>query len=79
MAPRATVTCPDCEFTAVFERLPAARSAVETHREETGHEADWELGRLSPGVERAGDEAGVCGRPECTTADSPLLGPFDDE
>ncbi|MFC5368734.1 DUF7542 family protein [Salinirubrum litoreum] len=71
MASRATVTCPDCALHETFDRLAAARSLIETHREETDHEAIWELGRLSSGVERAGDEAGVCGRPECAT-DSPL-------
>jgi len=69
---RATVTCPDCERTETFDRLGAARSFIESHRSETGHEATWELHRLSPGVERAGDEAGVCGRPGCTTEGSPL-------
>ncbi|MGQ4557627.1 DUF7542 family protein [Halobellus sp. GM3] len=69
---RATVKCFECELTRAFDRLATARSFIETHRAETGHEATWELHRLAPGVERAGDEAGVCGRPECTTSDSPL-------
>lgn len=71
MATRATVTCPDCSLHETFDRLAAARSLLDSHRAETGHDPDWELGRLSPGVERAGEEAGVCGRPECAT-DSPL-------
>jgi hypothetical protein len=71
MATRATVTCPDCALHESFERLAAARSLIDSHREETDHEAVWELKRLSPGVERAGDEAGVCGRPSCAS-DSPL-------
>jgi hypothetical protein len=71
MATSATVTCPSCALHETFDRLAAARSLIEDHREETGHEAVWEVGRLSPGVERAGDEAGVCGRPACGT-DSPL-------
>jgi hypothetical protein len=71
MATRATVTCPDCDLHETFERLADARSLLDSHRDETGHEAVWELGRLSPGVERAGDEAGVCGRPECAS-ESPL-------
>jgi hypothetical protein len=71
-ATRATVTCPVCERTETFDHLGTARSFIETHRRETGHEAAWELHRLDAGVERAGDEAGVCGRPERTTGDSPL-------
>jgi len=69
---RATVTCPDCDRRETFDKLATARSFIETHRDETGHEATWELHRLDAGVERAGREAGVCGRPECTTEDSPL-------
>lgn len=69
---RATVTCPDCDLAETFDRLGAARSRIEAHRTETGHEAAWELHRLDPGVERAGDDAGVCGRPACTNEASPL-------
>lgn len=69
---RATVTCSACDRTETFEKLGAARAFIERHREETGHEATWELHRLSPGVERAGADAGVCGSPECTNDDSPL-------
>ena len=69
---RATVTCSECDLSETFDRLAAARSSIDAHRDETGHEATWEIHGLAPGVERAGDEAGVCGRPECTTADSPL-------
>jgi hypothetical protein len=71
-ATRATVTCPDCDRREAFDELGAARSFIERHRDETGHEATWELHRLDAGVERAGREAGVCGRPECTATDSPL-------
>jgi hypothetical protein len=67
-----TVSCPACDRTETFEKLGTAREFIETHRTETGHEATWGLPSLSAGVERAGDEAGVCGRPECTTTDSPL-------
>jgi len=70
---RATVTCPDCDLHETFEKLAAARERIEAHRVETGHDPTWELGALDPGVERAGDEAGVCGRRECTTPDSPLF------
>ena len=59
---RTTVTCPTCGFEESFGKLAAARSRIEEHREETGHDPLWELSRLAPGVERAGDEAGVCGR-----------------
>ncbi|MFB6170320.1 MAG: hypothetical protein ABEJ06_04150 [Haloarculaceae archaeon] len=68
---RATVTCPDCDHEETFAKLGAARSFIQRHRAETGHWATWELHRLDAGVERAGDEAGVCGR-ACSTADSPL-------
>ncbi|WP_440009362.1 DUF7542 family protein [Halomicrococcus sp. SG-WS-1] len=73
---RATVTCPACELEETFTRLSAARSRIEDHRAETGHEATWELHRLSPGVEQAGDDAGVCGKPGCANADSPLRRPL---
>lgn len=66
------VSCPACEDSAAFDTLGEARSFIETHRTETGHEATWELPDFDSGVQRAGDEAGVCGRPECTSSDSPL-------
>ena len=66
------VSCGACDLTKSFDSLGAAREFVEAHRVETGHEAEWELSRLASGVERAGDEAGVCGRPDCTDTDSPL-------
>jgi hypothetical protein len=61
---RATVRCPDCGLIETFERLQSARTFLETHRKETGHDPDWELAALSSGVERAGAAAGVCGIPE---------------
>jgi len=67
-----TVFCPACDRTETFEKLGTAREFIETHRTETGHEATWELPSLASGVERAGADAGVCGRPECTTTESPL-------
>ncbi|WP_128478688.1 DUF7542 family protein [Halorussus pelagicus] len=70
---RATVTCPDCDLDESFGNLGAARERIETHRRETGHEAVWELSALSAGVERAGDEAGVCGRSDCGDEESPLF------
>ena len=69
---RVTVSCPACALSETFDGLGAARSAIEDHRTETGHEAEWELPQLAAGVERAGDEAGVCGRPGCTDTESPL-------
>lgn len=72
MAEATTITCERCGMTERFDSLGAAREAVESHRAETGHDATWELGRLAAGVERAGDEAGICGRPNCTTTESPL-------
>lgn len=67
-----TVSCPACDLTESFDSLGAARAFVEEHRTETGHEPTWKLPSLAEGVERAGDEAGVCGRPDCTDAESPL-------
>jgi hypothetical protein len=59
---RATVTCPDCGLAETFTKLQAAREHIDAHRQETGHDPDWELEALSRGVVRAGAEAGVCGR-----------------
>ncbi|MFC4357728.1 hypothetical protein ACFO0N_07170 [Halobium salinum] len=61
-APRATVTCPDCDLEETFTKLRDARLAVDRHQRETGHDPTWRLGRLDPGVERAGDAATACGR-----------------
>ena len=61
---RATVRCPDCDLTETFEKLQPARERLDSHREETGHDPLWELGELSPGVERVGAAAGGCGRCE---------------
>lgn len=60
---QATVTCPSCGLEETFEKLQAARTCIEDHRAETGHDPVWELHGFSEGVERAGDAAGVCGRP----------------
>lgn len=70
---RATVTCPDCDLEEAFEKLATARERIEEHRTETGHDPTWELGHLDSGVERAGDDAGVCGRERCVNPDSPLF------
>lgn len=67
-----TVTCPDCGVDERFETLRAAREHVERHRRETGHEPDWEIDGLSPGVERAGADAGVCGAGDCANPETPL-------
>ena len=65
-ATRATVTCPDCDFEDGFEKLQAARAAIERHRRETGHDPTWELAPFSDGVVQAGEAAGVCGIPGTT-------------
>ena len=72
---RVTVTCADCSFGSEHERLRDARVALDDHESETGHDARWEIESLAAGVTRAGADAGVCGRPECTNADSPLVDP----
>ncbi|WP_410765262.1 hypothetical protein [Haloferax sp. DFSO60] len=61
---RATVTCPACGLEESFSKLAHARLFIEKHRDETGHDPVWELGRFPSGVEQMGDEAGVCGIPE---------------
>ena len=68
-----TVTCADCSFETTFSRLPAARVALADHERATGHTVDWTIGSLSAGVERAGEEAGVCGIPGSSADDSPLV------
>jgi hypothetical protein len=77
MNPRAAVTRPDCGLHESFDRVADARSLLDSHREKTGHVADWQVSRLSPGVDRAGDEAGDSGRPERATG-SPLSRVDDD-
>ncbi|WP_336037905.1 DUF7542 family protein [Halobacterium yunchengense] len=67
-----TVVECSCGFEAGFDRLRDAREAVDAH-ESAGHDADWDIRRVAPGVERAGEDAGVCGRPECTDEASPLF------
>lgn len=57
----ATVTCPDCDLHEHFAKLQQARTRIESHRAETGHDPVWQLGELADGVERAGDAAGGCG------------------
>ena len=59
----AIVTCPACGLEERFEKLQAARARIEDHRAETGHDPQWDLPELAPGVVRAGAAAGVCGRP----------------
>lgn len=68
-SPRATVSCPACGHEETFESLADARAWIDDHERETGHDPTWELGELSPGVERAGASAGVCGIPG---SDSPF-------
>ncbi|MGB9957887.1 DUF7542 family protein [Haloferax prahovense] len=59
--PRATVSCLTCGLEERFSKLADARLRIEEHRAETGHDPTWELGRFAPGVEKMGDDAGVCG------------------
>ncbi|SNR52773.1 DUF7542 family protein [Halorubrum vacuolatum] len=59
-----TVDCADCGFDVTYRRLREARVGLARHEAETGHAVDWRIERLSAGVERAGDAAGVCGIPE---------------
>ncbi|MFC3476805.1 DUF7542 family protein [Halobacterium litoreum] len=68
---RATVVC-DCGYEEQFDRLRDARSAVADHRDDTGHDPTWKIHEVAAGVEQAGADAGVCGRPECTNEESPL-------
>jgi hypothetical protein len=68
-----SVRCDDCAYEAAFDSLRRARTAVSEHERATGHAVEWEIGSLAEGVERAGDDAGVCGRAECANADTPLL------
>lgn len=70
---RVTVACPSCGLTETYDSLRRARTAVDDHEAETGHEPDWSIERLAAGVERAGADAGVCGVPERTNPDSPLV------
>ncbi|MFC6784477.1 hypothetical protein ACFQFH_00930 [Halobaculum halobium] len=67
------VSCDDCSYEETFESLRRARTALDDHEREAGHDPDWYIGGLSGGVERAGDDAGVCGRDGCVNPNSPLL------
>ncbi|QWC18535.1 hypothetical protein [Halorubrum sp. 2020YC2] len=73
MATSVRVRCDDCSYEAAFDSLRRARTALSDHERETGHAVEWEIGSLARGVERAGDDAGVCGRPGCENPDTPLL------
>lgn len=72
---RVVVRCAECRFEATHDRLRTARETLADHEAETGHAVDWRIESLAPGVERAGEDAGVCGRPACANADSPLVDP----
>ena len=71
MASGETVVECSCGFEAGFDRLRDAREALATH-EDAGHDPDWDIEKVAGGVERAGADAGVCGRPECTNESSAL-------
>lgn len=73
MSTTVRVRCADCAYEEAFDSLRRARTALDDHERATNHAVDWEIGGLSPGVERAGDDAGVCGRGGCANLDSPLL------
>lgn len=70
---RVAVRCVDCSFAATYRSLSDARIALEEHESSTDHEVTWEIETLAAGVTQAGADAGVCGRPECANASSPLL------
>ncbi|OYR53803.1 DUF7542 family protein [Halorubrum halodurans] len=76
---RVVVRCADCPFETTHDRLRSAREALAAHEADAGHVVDWRIESVAPGVERAGADAGVCGRPECTNADSPLVDPNPDD
>ncbi|MFC7095805.1 DUF7542 family protein [Halobaculum marinum] len=67
------VRCRDCDLAETYDSLRRARTAVADHERTAGHLVDWDIERLAAGVERAGDDAGVCGRDGCENPDSPLL------
>ncbi|QZP39489.1 DUF7542 family protein [Halobaculum magnesiiphilum] len=73
MSTAVLVRCDECSYEETFGSLRAARTALDEHERETAHTVDWYIGGLPPGVERAGDDAGVCGREGCANPDSPLL------
>lgn len=73
MTHSARVVCPTCGLDETFEKLADARLRIERHRTETGHDPDWELESIAPGVERAGDLAVVCG--ECHLGDESPFSP----
>ena len=73
MTTNVRVRCDDCSHEAAFGSLRRARTALSEHERATGHAADWEIGSLTDGVERAGDDAAVCGRARCANPDTPLL------
>ena len=73
MATSVRVSCDDCSYEEAFDSLRRARTALRDHERATGHAVEWEIGSLAGGVERAGDDAGVCGRAGCENPDTPLL------
>ncbi|WP_066411640.1 DUF7542 family protein [Halorubrum aethiopicum] len=75
---RVVVRCADCRFESIHDRLRSARETLTAHEADAGHAVDWRIESLAPGVERAGADAGVCGLPERSNGDSPLVDPDPD-
>jgi len=67
------IECRDCELRESFPNLGRARPALDDHESSTGHDIDWEIGRVDAGVAQAGADAGVCGVAGCENPDTPLL------
>jgi hypothetical protein len=71
MSDGASVRCA-CGYAERFEQLRAAREALARHATKDGHDPEWTIHGVATGVTRAGEEAGVCGRPDCGSTDSAL-------
>ena len=57
-----TVSCTACDYTEVFDRIGAARMALQGHEDRTGHHVSWMIEDMADGVAVMGRRAGVCGR-----------------
>ncbi|WP_224450530.1 DUF7542 family protein [Haloprofundus salilacus] len=67
------VECRDCTFDESFPNLGRARVALNDHELETGHDVDWQINRVSAGVEQAGADAGIFGISGCANTNSALF------